>query len=68
MVVTATRGGDFALWSTDGTPAGTAPITSLGPKDGAFLPARELVVAADRLFYAGYSRETGVELWALRQQ
>jgi ELWxxDGT repeat protein len=55
---------DVPLWQTDGTPEGTFPILpeTFPGSDGA---AGELVRAGLRVFFPAYSREDGVELWAV---
>ena len=52
--------GAMALWESDGTPAGTFSVpASIGAPE-------ELVRAGDRVFFPGYERATGHELWAVR--
>jgi ELWxxDGT repeat protein len=55
---------DVPLWQTDGTPEGTfrlLPETFPG-SNGA---AGELVRAGSRVFFPAFSREAGIELWAV---
>ena len=49
-----------SLWSSDGTAAGTAPLSSI-----ATVPSepRALTVSGGVLFFAGFTFETGYELW-----
>jgi hypothetical protein len=49
----------FRRWQTDGTAAGTFEIME---RHSGF---NELVTAGPRLFFGGYDREHGSELWAL---
>ncbi|MEP7010102.1 MAG: hypothetical protein ABJC13_07250 [Acidobacteriota bacterium] len=51
------------VWLTDGTPAGTTVELPPDPGSG---PAPILTVAGERAFFARFSPEAGVELWALR--
>ena len=55
---------DVPLWQTDGTPEGTVPLLSetFPGSNGA---AGELVRAGSRVFFPAFSREDGVELWAV---
>jgi ELWxxDGT repeat protein len=57
---------DVPLWQTDGTPEGTFPILpeTFPGSNGA---AGELVRAGSRVFFPAYSREDGVELWAVEE-
>jgi len=50
------------LWESDGTPAGTFPVE---PRVGINSP-EELAGAGNRVFFPGYDRSTGWELWAVR--
>ncbi|MES1240571.1 MAG: ELWxxDGT repeat protein [Acidobacteriota bacterium] len=56
--------GGVPLWVTDGTQEGTFPLLpeTLPGSDGA---AWDLVRAGSRVFFPAYSRENGVELWAV---
>lgn len=54
---------DGGLWQTDGTTVGTFEIRNVaGPGESGF---RELVPVGARLFFRGYDRDHGTELWAL---
>ncbi|MES1240574.1 MAG: ELWxxDGT repeat protein [Acidobacteriota bacterium] len=57
---------DVPLWATDGTPAGTFRLLpeTFPDSDGA---AHELVRAGSRVFFPAFSREDGVELWAVEE-
>ena len=57
-----TAGSGNPLWETDGTPAGTFRLLLTG---GGHDPS-DLVGAGSRVFFRGYDRETGYELWAVR--
>jgi ELWxxDGT repeat protein len=52
-----------ALWTTDGTEAGTRFVT----KEGGYSPAnpRQLTVVGDTLYFSAYDSSTGEELWKL---
>lgn len=54
-----TAGDPVALWESDGTPEGTFRLL---PEIGG---TGELVRAGSRVFFPAYSREDGVELWAV---
>jgi ELWxxDGT repeat protein len=60
--IAAEGDGPFAVWSTDGTPAGTALVRDIagGPVDS--FP-RGLVAWRGRLWLAARDRSTGMELW-----
>lgn len=58
-----TAGSGNPVWETDGTPAGTFRLLLTG---GGHDPSSELVRAGSRVFFRGYDRETGYELWAVR--
>ncbi|MEA2558910.1 MAG: hypothetical protein QOH06_414 [Acidobacteriota bacterium] len=54
---------DFAIWRSDGTPAGTFPVTSelsVPPSDLRLLAA----LSGGRLFFNACSPELGCELWS----
>ncbi len=55
-----TSPGDWALWSTDGTPAGTAKVASLWKNFHAW---ETPVVSGNRVFFVGADPKGGVELW-----
>jgi ELWxxDGT repeat protein len=61
-VVFASSGG---LWQTDGTAAGTFEIQHVAAPGEGLGPSWNLEPAASRLFYRGYDRDHGTELWAL---
>ncbi|MCC6784507.1 MAG: hypothetical protein IT457_16810 [Planctomycetes bacterium] len=50
------------LWSSDGTPAGTARLVDIQPGAGSSRP-RNFVAARDRLFFAADDGTLGDELW-----
>jgi ELWxxDGT repeat protein len=55
---------EVSMWESDGTPEGTfrlRPETFTGPG------AAELIRADSRVFFPAYSREDGVELWAVEE-
>ncbi len=62
LTFAAAHGGESALWQSDGTPAGTAPIFRLGPTSFAL---HEMAVAGSRLYFSARDRDHGEELWAL---
>jgi len=53
------------IWSTDGTPAGTVVQLSFDPDS---FTGEELTPVGNRLFFSGWTPETGHELWAVDPQ
>jgi ELWxxDGT repeat protein len=53
------------IWSTDGTPAGTVPQLSFDVQQ---FTGGDLTPAGNRLFFSGWTPETGHELWAVDPQ
>nr|AYM54018.1 hyalin repeat protein [Pyxidicoccus fallax] len=51
------------LWRTDGTDAGTVPLTTAAPPPGFFEPIEVLGEFRGRLFFRMYTPEVGDELW-----
>ncbi|MES1241380.1 MAG: hypothetical protein ABUT39_07160, partial [Acidobacteriota bacterium] len=49
------------LWASDGTPAGTFPLAA----PAGFEVESNMVRAGSRVFFGGFSPETGSELWAV---
>jgi ELWxxDGT repeat protein len=62
LTFAAAHGGEDALWQSDGTPAGTAPIFTLGP---AYFGPHEMAAAGSRLYFSAVDHDHGEELWAL---
>jgi hypothetical protein len=54
-----------SLWESDGTSAGTFRL--LSETLTKFNPPGELVRAGSHVFFPAYSREDGVELWAVEE-
>ncbi len=52
------RKDEEALWSSDGTPAGTQPVTPRIALESMMVPA------GNRVYFAGRDPEAGIELWA----
>jgi ELWxxDGT repeat protein len=51
------------LWASDGTPAGTFPLAT----PPGFEVESNMVRAGSRVFFGGFSPETGSELWAVEE-
>lgn len=67
LVFAAADGGYEALWESDGTPLGTRVVHRLGARpDYGWLG--ELAVVGSRLYFAAFSHDHGMELWALPAQ
>lgn len=62
-VFALTYGGE--LWMSDGTVAGTRLIRDLSPSY--YYEPANVMKAGSRLFFPAWEKETGVELWALRE-
>jgi ELWxxDGT repeat protein len=60
-----TSGYGMTLWESDGTPQGTFRLIPETRPDSRSIP--ELVRAGSRVFFPAYSRENGVELWAVEE-
>jgi ELWxxDGT repeat protein len=61
LLFTAWEGGyERWLWESDGTPAGTFRLSRVANES-------ELVRAGSRVFFPGFSPETGNELWAVEE-
>ncbi|HEY0513557.1 MAG TPA: ELWxxDGT repeat protein [Thermoanaerobaculia bacterium] len=53
----------YELWSTDGTPGGTAQVKDLNPGQGSGYE-HQLTALGNRVFFMGYDGATGLELWS----
>src|SRR5262249_37929205 len=51
-----------ALWKSDGTAAGTAPVASFGPGE-AFSSPQNLTAVGGTLFFTAFDDTHGMELW-----
>lgn len=53
----------FSLWRSDGTAAGTAELRKFSKETIYFIPAPEITVVGNRLFFVADEDAHGVELW-----
>ena len=56
--------GGRELWVSDGTLAGTQPLTDIQPGPAHSNPS-DLAVSGSRLYFLAYTDAAGYELWAL---